>query len=430
MVWRVILVTFAVVAFAQAQMPQRLSLSEAIALALKQNPLLVAARQRIEAAKGKRVSAKALPNPSLAIVPFGTISDNPFLLEQTFELPSKRSFRVKASENEFAATLADYRAAELDVLFAVKVAYIDLQAALAVQRLTEEAVELASTLYDLAQKQYAIGTVPLVHVTRTDIERRRVEQELVQAQSEVAVKQVALNVALGQDPSTPVLPTDELSYQPLTVSLEELKELALKQRPEVSSAQSRLTAQRFAVKSAQAQRLPDLFVLTRFGESERTLSFIAPRLGIGITLPFLDFGRIRGEVKAAKAQVAEQEALLEQTKRVVLADVETAVKKLIAAQTVVERYRQHIIPAAEDLLKRVKEAYAEGGSTLLEIIDAQQTWRTVRKEFVEAIANYQKALATLERAIGGFIPPSNVPPRSEKGGVTNGRSFHGGKSQG
>ena len=216
----------------------------------------------------------------------------------------------------------------------------------------------------------------------------------------------------------------------MTVSLEELKELALKQRPEVLAAQSRLAAQRFAVKSAQAQRLPDFFVLTRFGESERALSFTAPRLGIGITLPFLDFGRIRGEVKAAKAQVAEQEALLEQTKRVVLADVETAVKKLIAAQTVVERYRQHIIPSAEDLLKRVKEAYAEGGSTLLEIIEAQQTWRTVRKELVEAIANYPKALANLERAIGGSIPPSNVPPKSEKGGVTNERSFHGGKSQG
>ncbi|MFN3421271.1 MAG: hypothetical protein ACK40X_06070 [Armatimonadota bacterium] len=35
----------------------------------------------------------------------------------------------------------------------------------------------------------------------------------------------------------------------------------------------------------------------------------------------------------------------------------------------------------------------------MEIIDAQQTWRTVRKEFVEAIADYRKALAALERAV-------------------------------
>lgn len=403
MVWCLILVTFASVASAQAQSPQRLSLLEAIALALKQHPLLAAARQRIEAAKGARFSAKALPNPSLALVPLGTIEDNPLLLEQTVELPFKRALRIKIANNEFAATFADYRAVELDVTFAVKAAYIDLQAALAIRRLTEEAVELTRTLHDLAQKQHAIGTVPLVHSIRTDIERQRVEQELVQVQAEVAAKQVALNVALGQEPSTPVLPADELSYQPMIASLEELRVLALQQRPEVLAAQSRLAAQRFSVKSTQAQRFPDLFALTRFGESERALRFTAPRLGIGITLPLFDFGRIKGEVQAAKAQVAERKALLEQTKRVVLAEVETAMQKLLAAQKVVEAYQQRIVPSAEDLLQRLKASYAEGGSTLLEIIDAQQTWRTTRKELVQAIAEYLKALAVLERAFGGQL---------------------------
>jgi hypothetical protein len=45
--------------------------------------------------------------------------------------------------------------------------------------------------------------------------------------------------------------------------------------------------------------------------------------------------------------------LLEQTKRVILAEVETAVKKLTASQIVVEGFQKRIVPAAEDLLKRV-----------------------------------------------------------------------------
>ena len=48
---------------------QRLTLNEAITLALQRHPLLTAARQRIEAARGGLVSAKALPNPSLTAVP-------------------------------------------------------------------------------------------------------------------------------------------------------------------------------------------------------------------------------------------------------------------------------------------------------------------------------------------------------------------------
>jgi outer membrane protein TolC len=135
-------------------------------------------------------------------------------------------------------------------------------------------------------------------------------------------------VALGREPSVPVLPADDLTYQPVTVSLEALKALALQRRPEIVAAQSRLVARQFAVKSARAQWLPDFLLLAHFGESERALRVTAPRLAVGIALPFFDFGRIRGEIRAAKAQVTEQEALLEQTKRVILAEVETAVKKL------------------------------------------------------------------------------------------------------
>ncbi len=215
----------------------------------------------------------------------------------------------------------------------------------------------------------------------------------------------------------PVLPADDLAYQPVTVSLEALKALALQRRPEIVAAQSRLVARQFAVKSARAQWLPDFLLLAHFGESERALRVTAPRLAVGIVLPFFDFGRIHGEIRAAKAQVTEQEALLEQTKRVILAEVETAVKKLTASQIVVEGFQKRIVPAAEDLLKRVQASYAEGGSTLLEVLDAQQTWRTTRKELVKAIADYLKALAELERAIGGTLP---VTGETANGKGTNG----------
>lgn len=397
---RLISFTFIVFNFAQSQTPKSLSISEAIELALKGNPLIVAAKKRIEAAKGEEVSAKSLPNPSIAIVPIGTTTDNPILLEQVFEFPFKRYLRTKIAESEIDAAIYDYRTVELDVAYNVKIAYLDLQVAVAILRLTEEAFELARTFKDLAQKQHEIGTVPFVHVVRTEIESRRVEQELEQAKTEVIAKQIALNLALGQEPSTPVLPADELSYRPLTISPEELKKLALKRRPEILVAQSKLLAQRFAFKFAQSQKLPDFFLLVRFGESERAIRSSSPRFGIGITLPLLDFGSIKGEIQTAKAKVAEREALLEQTKRIVISEVEIAAKKLAAAQKIVEAYQQKIVPKAEDLLKRVEASYAEGGSTLLEVLDAQQTWRMARKELVQAIANYNKALSELERAIG------------------------------
>ncbi len=404
MQFRILLISLAVISLAHPQSAQRLTLSQAIGLALKQHPLLAAARERLKAAQGKRVSARALPNLSLSLVAVGTSSDTPVLLEQTVELPFKRSLRRRLADAELAAAVAHYRAAELDVTFAVKVAYAELQQALAVHRLTEEAVELMSALWDLAHKQYAIGAVPFTHVTRMEIERQRAEQDLIEAGTELTAKQVALNLALGQDPTVPVSPADPLSYSPLTASLERLASVALQQHPRLMAEQSRLRALLLSVSSARAQRFPEFFVLARLGENERAVRLTSPRLGIGVTLPFLDFGRIKGEVAAAEAQRDEGAALLEQTKRAVLADVEIATKRLIAASTVVEAYQRTIIPAAEDLLKRVQAAYAEGGSTLPEVLDAQQTWRTARKEFVHAIAKYRMVVAELERAVGGNLP--------------------------
>ncbi|MCS7224195.1 MAG: TolC family protein [Armatimonadetes bacterium] len=387
-----------------------LTKKEAIARALQQHPLLTAARKKSEAAQGRKISVSAFPNPSFVIVPMGTTADNPIVFEQVLELPFKRSLRVQASDREVAASLAEYQATVLDVTLGVKVAYAELQAAVSIRVLTEEAAELSRTLRDLAQKQHAIGAVPLVHILRTDIESQQVEQEVIQARAEVFARQVALNLAMGQETSVPVLPAEELSYQPLSLSAKALKALALEQRPEIQAAQHRLTAQRFIVKSLRAQRLPDLFALARLGEDQRAVRLTAPRFGIGITLPLLDLGRISGEIRAAQAQVEEQEAVLDQTKRVVLAEVETATQRVLAASQVVETYQQRIVPIAEDLLKRIKAAYAEGGSTLLELIDAQQTWRRTRRQLVEATATYVKAVAYLERAVGGELPLADTNP--------------------
>lgn len=55
---------------------------------------------------------------------------------------------------------------------------------------------------------------------------------------------------------------------------------------------------------------------------------------------------------------------------------------------------------------------------MLEVLDAQQTWRMARKELVQAIANYNKALSELERAIGevGQMGNGQISSRQMKSG--------------
>jgi outer membrane protein TolC len=384
---------------------ERLSLQQARQLALQNSPRMVSAKQRVAAAQGRQQSAQSHPNPELQFIPAGKIDDAQLTLFQPTEfLSGKRTFRSRASNAEVQAAEADLRAEILTLAFDVTTVYIEWQKAVKVQQLTEEAVALARRLHETAQKQLDVGDVPRAHVVRTRIELARAEQELTAAHATTDVRRAALNTLLARAPDTPVAPAEDLIYMPHNVDAAQLQRVALSQRAELQAAQFAAQSSEFAVKFAQAQRRPDVvFQFERVSLRHREGS----SAGVGISFPLLDFGRIRGEVRAAKAEVAERNALLTQAQQVVALEVETALRRLRAAREQVEAYAKRIVPDAEELMQMMQSGYPEG-VTLLEVIDAQRTLTTTRIGYAQAVADYQHALAELERAIGGTLPASDA----------------------
>lgn len=392
-----------VVLWARMACAESLTLSQAVQQALQQNPRVLAARQRIVAAQGRLTSARSHPHPDLFLNPLGVIEDSQLTLEQRFEvLNGKRTFRAQSANATVQAAQADLRAVELAVTADVTQAYFDLLLALRAQQLTEEAVKLVRALHEAAQKAFDAGDVPRTHVVRTRIELTRAEGELVRTQSEVDVRRAALNTLLARDPATSLTPADELRYEPrnFDFDVDGLKRLALQQRPEAQTAQFALQGSQSRVKLARAERLPDL----AFQFKREKLSESNARAGLGLVLPLFDFGRIRGATKAARAEVAEQSALLMLTQQQIVLEVETAYRHAQAARQLVESYEKRTVPDANDLMQMVEQGYRAGGVTLLDVIDAQRTLSATRLEYAQAIAQYRKSLAELERAVGGQLP--------------------------
>lgn len=383
----------------------RLSLHQSLQLALQNNPRITAARQRVAAAQGRLSSARSHPNPELQLIPAGKIDDAQLTLFQATEfLSGKRTFRSRAASAEAAAAEADLRAEMLALTFDVTTAYVEWQEAVKVQQLTEESVLLARRLHETAQKQFDAGDVPRAHVVRTRIELAHIEQELTTARMTTDVRRAALNTLLARAPDTSILPADDLTYTPREVDASQLQHVALSQRPELHAAQFSVQSSEFTVKFAQAQRCPDLIFELRSVSLKRNEG---RPIGAGLSFPLFDFGRIRGEVRAAKAEVAERHALLTQAQQTVALEVETALRRLWASQEQVEAYAKRIVPDAEELMKMIQAGYPEG-VTILEVIDAQRTLTTMRIGYAQAVADYHLALAELERAIGGKLPHEEV----------------------
>jgi cobalt-zinc-cadmium efflux system outer membrane protein len=395
-------------AVAQNADAPRLSLQQALQLALQNSPRIAAAKQRVETAQGRRQSARSHPNPELQLIPAGKIDDAQLTLFQPTEfLSGKRTFRSRTANALVQAAEADLRAETLALTFDVTVIYVEWQEAFKVQQLTEEAVTLARRLHETAQKQFDVGDVPRGHVIRTRIELARAEQELTAAHATTDVRRAALNTLLARAPDTPAAPAEDLIYLPRDVDAAQLQRVALTQRPELQAAQFGVQSSEFAVKFAQAQRRPDL-VLQFESISLRRRS--GSSAGVGLSFPLFDFGRIRGEVRAAKAEVAERNALLTQAQQAVALEVETALRRLRAAREQVEVYTKRIVPDVEELMKMIQAGYPEG-VTLLEVIDAQRTLTATRSGYAQAVADYQRAWAELERAVGRRLSEGDAAAR-------------------
>src|SRR5262249_43531847 len=157
-----------------------------------------------------------------------------------------------------------------------------------------------------------------------------------------------------------------------------LQQQALRTRPEVRSAEAGKRAMEAAVGLQRAQYYPDLILGT---------DLRAEQLQLGLTVPLFDFGSIRGAVRKAQEDVRAQEAQAEQARQMVRLDVEAAYLALLRARQLIETFQGGILPRVESLLKRVEQGYTLGASTILDLIDAQNTYRATRNDYDSALGD-------------------------------------------
>ena len=88
------------------------------------------------------------------------------------------------------------------------------------------------------------------------------------------------------------------------------------------------------------------------------------------------------------------------TRQRVSSDIGRAALNLDSARKQVEFYESRLLPEAERVRELANEAYRIGQTSLLSVIDATRNAREVRQAYLQALTDYQTALADLEQAAG------------------------------
>ena len=383
-----------------------LSLTDAILLAKQRSYVTQQFDARVAGAAARTAGTRAFLNPTVSLGSHvgqdAAGTDEDVVVTQTIELGDKRRQRSRAAFAEQQAATFDRAGAQNDLVYNVKSAYYEALRADASRQLAQTARDNAVKIAQAAELQFTAGDVPRTQVTRSKIEQTRAEQALIAAETERANRYATLR-SLANLPSDQQLDlTDKLAFTPISATLTSLNTFALEHRPDLQSA-ARLRASREALlHESRAQSQPDFFVEGRHSTIDPTVG--GSTLRFGFLFPLLDFGKNRADISSAKAALKEQDAIAAEARRLALLDVETALRNYEQTRRAVEAFVGGRLSSSQELLNLAQLGYSRGATSLLELLDAQQVYRSEQTDYLRALADYNIAVAALEHAVGGRLP--------------------------
>lgn len=390
----------------------RLSQDEAVALFLRQNFDLLITKFGIDYAKGQQITARLFPNPILSVGTLGAFSQQQTLtrsgqvypqIQQLFEMAGKRGYRMESAGFGARSAEANFEDAIRQLTFTVKDAYYRVQLAQRRLALAEENRDRFSRILEVNTIRFKKGYIAEVDLIRIRLQVVDFQSQIIQAIQDGNQARADLRVLLGLSPSVDVLLTTQLDYHLVEPDIVALRRMALDTRPDIRM--KRLTqSQRMAdLRLAKAYRIPDITAGAGIALQGPQGPDNQQQLGFNLGVPLPLFNRNQGGIAQAEVSTQVAEADLQKAIIQVENDVEIAYRNLLESRRLVETYRGGVLEDARLTLTIVEKAYERGGATIIELLDAARTSRTIQQNYIETLFNYQRNVFLLENAVGREI---------------------------
>lgn len=396
-----------VVGLARPAAAEPLRLDDVVAIALRDNPAIAGAGQRAEALGARPAQVSALDDPTLSweawdipeSLRVDAAENNIFRLNQKLPFPGKRRLAGEAASHEAEAAGEDVRTTRLEVRAAVTSAYADLWLAGERARIITRDRVLFERSARTAESQYAIGQTAQADVLRAQVELTHSVIEERTAGLAIEAARAELNALLSRTPDAPLGDPEPPLVQRIDTPLPALIERALASRPELAGQRAMIDRETSGVALAELGYWPDFEVsVGRFLNYGRSDGFGAMA---SVTLPFAHLDKYRAAVGEARVRVHGAETALRSLQDGVRRDVAQAYAKAKTAALEYELARTTHVPHAEQAVQTSEAAYASGSVDFASLLDALRTMQDIHLQHAEAAADYLRARAMLERAVGG-----------------------------
>jgi len=401
----------------------RLTLKDAVQLALKQNPQRVIAQILVsESDRNSQIARSALlPQagiaglaalnqyniqsierhfPRAAAGPFQFIQAGPEYSQSVLNLPLIRGYQIGKEGTRQAR--ADELTTRENVVTAIVDQYLLILRALATRDAANSRVALAQRLYDQAAELQRTGIGLNIDTVRANVELQNEKQNLIDAETLTHTTKYDLANLLDLPRDQELDVTDHLDFYDLpALEKEPLLNQALASRPEIRSLNSQQRIAKLSTDSAREERLPklDFSGFWYYQGAHFTDGLPAYNYSLSLEFPIFTGGRIRAEVAHAKLEEQRIAEIRRQVEAQIIDEVKSALDQLNAARNSVDVANLGY-KLAEDEVAQAQRRFAAGVTTNVEVITAQDALARASDNQIAALFQFNLSRATLARATG------------------------------
>jgi cobalt-zinc-cadmium efflux system outer membrane protein len=123
-------------------------------------------------------------------------------------------------------------------------------------------------------------------------------------------------------------------------------------------------------------------------------------LGFSVTIPLRVFDRNQGEKARTQLDIIRNQRLRDAIEAQVFSDVDSAYATINSNLTLLKTYKANYLQRATQVRDTVLFSYQNGGASLLDFLQAQQDYRSVRVNYLNLIGAYLTSTAQLNLAVG------------------------------
>jgi cobalt-zinc-cadmium efflux system outer membrane protein len=386
------------------------------------NPTLRVDQIGVDESKAAEITAFLRPNPQLSMTadqighndegkPFADMI-NVYAVNYLHERQHKRELRRDSARQGTDIAVSSHVNLDRTLVFTLRSTFVQVLMSKAALTLARDNLTFYDQVLTIGRERFRAGDLAQIDMDRLDLQRVQFESAVETAGVNVRTAKIQLLTLL--DDRTPIDQFDvtgPFDFVEGIPSLDDVRRQALDARPDLRAALQGVdqahTNHRLAIANGSTD--PTITVDAGFPIlTDIWLSYPAPLreyVGVNVSIPLRIFDRNQGEKLRTQLDIGRNQGLVDVARAQVFNDVDSGYATLVSTLHLLRPYKDHYLAQSTRVRDTVTFSYQNGGSSLLDFLQAEQDYRSVQMNYVSLVGTYLTAAAQLNMAVGREVIP-------------------------